>query len=318
VRRRAVLLLIVAALAAAGAWGWLRLRRPAPLVLSGTIEARDADVGSLVGGRVQRVEVEEGAQVEAGQAIVVLEPDLLDPQIREQTARVDAARAAHDRTVRGPRSEEVSRARVDYENAERERRRLEALLGQGVIGQQQYDDAAARAAAAFETLRQLERGSRREDLEEARANMERETQHLLYLQRQREELTVRAPAAGLVESLDLRPGDIVQAGQAVARILEPAQLWVRVFVPETRLGHVRVGQPAGITIDSFPGRTFPGEVVEIRPRGEFVPRNIQTLDQRADQVFGVKVAVRPPAPELKAGMAAFVRLGEPAPAASGG
>jgi len=311
VSRRFAFILLAAVLAAAGWWTWVRLHRPDPLLLSGTIEARDADVGSLVGGRVLHVDVDEGAQVEPGQVLVVLEPDLIDLQIHEQEAMVAAARAAHDRVVRGPRSEQVSRARVDYENAERERRRLEALVGDGVIGQQQYDDASARAAAAFETLRELERGSRREDLEEARANMERETGRLLYLKRQREELTVRSPAAGLVESLDLRPGDIVQAGQPVARILEPDQLWVRVFVPEPLLGLVRVGQAAGISIDTYPGRRFPGQVVEIRPRGEFVPRNIQTLDQRADQVFGVKVSVQP-APELKAGMAAFVHLG-PAP-----
>ena len=306
--RRLGFFLLAAVLAGGGWWAWLRLHHPDPLLLSGTIEARDADVGSLVGGRVLHVDVEEGTQVEPGQVLVVLEPDLVDLQIREQEGMVAAARAAHDRAVRGPRSEQVSRARVDYENAERERRRLEALVGDGVIGQQQYDDAAARAAAAFETLRELERGSRREDLEEARANMDRETGRLLYLKRQRDELTVRSPAAGLVESLDLRPGDIVQAGQPVARILEPGQLWVRVYVPEPQLGLVRVGQAAGISIDTFPGRLFPGQVVEIRPRGEFVPRNIQTLDQRADQVFGVKVSVQP-APELKAGMAAFVRLG---------
>jgi HlyD family secretion protein len=93
----------------------------------------------------------------------------------------------------------------------------------------------------------------------------------------------------------------------VATILEPDQLWVRVFVPETRLGLVRVGQAVTLTVDTFPKRAFPGKVVEISPRAQYTPRNVQTLDQRSEQVFGVKVAVDP-TPELKPGMAALVRL----------
>jgi membrane fusion protein YbhG len=71
-----------------------------------------------------------------------------------------------------------------------------------------------------------------------------------------------------------------------------------------------LGQKAEITVDTFPKRVFPGHVVEIRTQAEYTPRNVQTLDQRMEQVFGVKVAVDP-APELKPGMAAIVRLVEP-------
>jgi multidrug resistance efflux pump len=82
-----------------------------------------------------------------------------------------------------------------------------------------------------------------------------------------------------------------------------------VYVPETQLAHVRVGQQAAISVDGLPDRSFPGRVASIRERAEYTPRNVQTLDQRADQVFGVKVTVDP-APELKAGMAALVRLSD--------
>jgi HlyD family secretion protein len=99
----------------------------------------------------------------------------------------------------------------------------------------------------------------------------------------------------------------VAAGQPVATILEPDQIWVRVYVPEPRLGLVRVGQKAHIRVDTFPGREYPGRIVEIRQRGEYTPRNIQTLEQRMDQVFGVKVTIAPN-PDIKPGMAATVRL----------
>ncbi len=305
-KRAAILMLLLAA--AAGAWWVLRRTgREKPLVLSGTIEARDAEVGSLVGGRVAAVHIEEGATVRKGQALITLEPDFLDQQIRSQHGQVAAARADYQKARRGPRPEDVARARADAEQAERERRRLEALLADGVIGQQQYDAASTAARIALETLREKERGSRPEDIEAARAAVDREEGQLAYLERQREDLVVRASVDGVLQTIDLRPGDLVGAGQPVAVILEPDQIWVRVYVPEPRLGLVRVGQAAHLAVDTFPDREFPGRVVEIRQRGEFTPRNVQTLDQRADQVFGVKVAIESN-PALKAGMAALVRL----------
>ena len=308
--KKAALALALLALAGVGAWraattGLFRSQKA--LVLSGTIEARNADVGSLVGGRVLAVRVDEGATVRKGQPLVELEPDFLDRQIQAQRGRAAAARAALDKARRGPRPEEIARDRADAENTERERKRFEALLQEGVVGQQTYDAAATAARIAQETLREAERGTRPEDIQAAAAALAGEEGQLAYLERQRADLVVRSPADGVIQTIDLRPGDLVGAGQPVTTILEPDQLWVRVYVPETRLGLVRSGQAAHITVDTFPGREFAGRVVEVRQKGEYTPRNIQTLDERMDQVFGVKVAIGPN-PDLKPGMAATVRL----------
>jgi membrane fusion protein YbhG len=301
---------VILALAAGGAfWAFRSRQRDKDLVFSGTIEARDVEVGSLVGGRVAEVLVSEGSTVRTGQPLVKLETDLGALQIREQKAVVEETRANLAKMRAGPRSEELVRARVEAENAERERRRLKALLDEGVIGRQQYEDAATRARTAQETYRELARGNRSEDVRAAEAALDREEQRLAFLLRQSQEAVVKAPADGIVETLDLRPGDLVAPNQPVARILEPGQLWVRVWVPEPMLGHVHVGQKAAITVDGFPKRRFSGRVVEIRQQGEYTPRNVQTMKQRMDQVFGVKVAVDP-VPELKPGMTAMVRLEE--------
>jgi len=306
-RRLLVVLLVLAAAAGAGAWAFRANRKPKPLVFSGAVEARDVGVGSLTGGRVARVLVEEGSRVTAGQPIVELETHLIDLQILEQRAKVAQARANLTKAQRGPRIEEIARARAEAENAERERVRQKALLDTGIAGQQQYDAAATQARTARETYDELARGSRPEDIDAAKATLEGEERQLAFLERQRAESVVYAPAAGIIETMDLRPGDLVAANQPVARMLEASQLWVRVYVPEPQLGRVRVGQPAVVTVDTFPGKEFPGRVVEIRTQAEYTPRNVQTLDQRMDQVFGVKVAIDP-TPELKPGMAAFVRL----------
>ena len=305
-RARAVVPLLLVA-AAAGAFFAFRHREAEGLVFAGTIEARDVQVGSLTGGRVAAVHADEGDRVKAGQPLVTFETDLIDAQLHEQQAQVAGAEAALARAVNGPRREEVATARAQYEEAEKERRRLDALLHAGVVAREQYDQAATQARVAQEALRQLERGTRPEDVAAARAARDRETGHLEYLHRQREETVVTAPAEGIIETMDLRPGDLVPANRPVATILEPGQMWVRIYVPEPRVGLVHVGQQATFTVDTFPGRTFKGRVVDVSNQAEYTPRNIQTLEQRSEQVFGVKVEIEP-SPELKPGMAALLRI----------
>lgn len=154
----------------------------------------------------------------------------------------------------------------------------------------------------------LREGTRREDVEAARAALAQQERRLATLQQQHDETTVRSTVAGTVQSFALRPGDIVAPNQTVAEILEPREQWVRVYVPETLLGLVRVNMPVKVRVDTFPELWFPARVAAVAAQGEYTPRNVQTRAQRAEQVFGVKVVVDPD-PRLKPGMAAEVDLG---------
>jgi len=293
-----------------GLLGWLVYRseqRKDANVYSGTIEARDADIGSLMGGRVSEVLVEEGDSVTAGQTLVRFDRYLLDPQIKEQEARIAQMRANLERVQRGPRREEIERARINYEHAESERVRQETLLKQGVGIQATYDETAAAAQVALQQYEELKRGSRAEDVQQARAQLSAEENALAMLHRQVQESEVHAPASGVIQTMDLRPGDMIAPNQPVAVLLESNELWVRVFVPETRLGEVKVGQPVELTIDTFPKRVFKSRVQSVSERAEYTPRNVQTPEQREDQVFAVRLRLEP-APELKAGMTATVRF----------
>jgi multidrug resistance efflux pump len=276
-------------------------------VYTGTIEARDAAIGSLTGGRVAEVLVEEGDSVRAGQPVVRFDRYVLDPQVREQRSRVAQMRANLERVTTGPRREQVERARVEFEQAERERQRQEQLLKERVTSQAQYDRAASQSQSLFQAYEELRRGSRSEDELQARAQLEAEEARLSVLERQLAETEVRSPADGIIQTMDLRPGDIIPPNQAVALLLEPDELWVRVFVPETELGRVKVGQKVDVHIDTFADRAFPARVTSVSNRAEYTPRNVQTAQQREDQVFAVRLHIDP-APELKAGMTAIVRL----------
>jgi HlyD family secretion protein len=306
---RIVVAIVVLLLAGVAAALYLRqTRTDKPVVLSGSLEARTVNVGSLVGGRVSRVLVDEGVRVAPEQVLVVLETETIDRQIDEQRAAIANAQAQLAKVIAGPRSEEVTKAAAIAANDERERHRMEVLWRDGIVARQMYDDASTKAKASTEDLRLLQKGSRPEDIQAARAALEQQQRRLATLEKNRVETVVRSSVGGVVQSFGLRPGDLVAANQTVAEILEESQLWVRVYVPETELALIRVGQPVRVRVDTFPHESFPGHVGSISSQGEYTPRNVQTRAQRAEQVFGVKVLVDPN-PRLHAGMAAEVDLG---------
>lgn len=306
--KRAVIVVVLLSLAVAGLLWARQVRKPKEIVLSGTLEARTVNVGSLVGGRVIRVLTDEGQQVQAGQLIVQLETETLDRQIAEQAAAIDAAKAQLAKAIAGNRPEEIAKAAAVAENDEKERARFAALYRAGITSRESLDAAATKARSSAEDLRVLKLGSRPEDIDTLRAQLDGAERRLASLQKQRAECNVYSSVAGMVQSFGLRPGDLVAPNQSIAEILESSQLWVRVFVPETELELVHVGQNVQVSLDTYPDERIAGHVASINPQGEYTPRNVQTRSQRAEQVYGVKVLVDPN-PKLKAGLAADVDLG---------
>ena len=306
--KRIVIVVVLLSLGVAGLLWARQVRKPKEIVLSGTLEARTVNVGSLVGGRVARVLTDEGQPVQAGQLIVQLETDTLDRQIAEQAAAIDAAKAQLAKAIAGNRPEEIAKAAAVADNDEKEHARLAALYHSGIASRESLDAAATKARSSAEDLRVLKLGSRAEDIQMLRAQVEQQARRLASLQKQHDECSVYSSVTGTVQSFGLRPGDLVAPNQSIAEILESSQLWVRVFVPETQLELVHVGQNVQVSLDTYPNRHLAGHVASINPQGEYTPRNVQTRSQRAEQVYGVKVLVDPD-PKLKAGMAAEVDLG---------
>jgi HlyD family secretion protein len=161
--------------------------------------------------------------------------------------------------------------------------------------------AEARYAQSEATLGKLQSGNRREDIDAAQAA-------LAYDEARFREREVLAPAAATVEVLDVRPGDLIAPNTPVATLLERDQVYVRIYIPETEISRVRVGQRAQITVDSVGKQVFDGAVEQINQQAEFLPRNVQTREERVHQVFGVKIRIDDAAHRVLAGMAADVKL----------
>jgi len=154
----------------------------------------------------------------------------------------------------------------------------------------------------------MQRGYRREDVTAGRGVLDAAVAHRDELDTRLKEGVLQASADGVIEVVSVRPGDLVPAGRIVVTMLESSQLWVKIYIPETDVGAVKLNQAASVEVDSYPGRKFSGSVQEIGSEAEFLPRNVQTRDDRQHQVFGVKVRVDNADGVLKSGMSATVQL----------
>jgi multidrug resistance efflux pump len=192
-------------------------------------------------------------------------------------ARVDAARAHRDLLVAGNRKEDIDEAA-----AELKRTRANALL--------------------------LHNGNRAEDIAEAEASLAEARGKLHEVEAQLREASLLAPEQVVVEVMSVRKGDLVTPNQTIVRVLRADDLWVKVFVPETDLGRVRLGQQVEVSVDGYPGKHFAGTVEQIASESEYTPRNVQSADERRHQVFGIKVRVANPDGMFKSGMAAEVTM----------
>ena len=114
-------------------------------------------------------------------------------------------------------------------------------------------------------------------------------------------MQIKAPQAGIVESLDVRPGDLIQPGPIV-RVVDPEDLEVTVYAGAALLGHLRIGQALRFTADAFGPETFTGPIRRIASEGEYTPRNLQTEEERVQQVFGVTLDLDTKGGRLRPGM----------------
>lgn len=271
-------------------------------------------------------------------------------EIEQARARRDLARASLEKLEAGPRPQEIVIAReqlkiaqASLELAESEFARLSKLHEQNQAAPTEYDTAvqarkaataevaraqqnielleegsrkediaAARAqlAEAEEALKLVEAGNRKEDIDQAGAQLLAAQAQVQSIKVQMDELRVQSPCDCVVEAIDLRPGDLVAPNAPSTSLLDLQRKWVRSYVPETRLGEIKLEQKVRLKIIGMGDRTFTGRVTFISRDAEFTPRNVQTPEERSKQVFRIKVTLDPGASDVRVGMTADVHFSE--------
>ena len=297
--------------------------------VSGQVEATSIEIAGEAGGRLVELAKEEGDRVR--QSDVVARFDTRDIELALQRAAAEREQAvAHLKLLQaGARPEEIRQAaaqvesaRADTSAAEAELKaadmdleRFEQLLRSNSGSQKQRDDAATRRdvgrqrveaarereRAARENLARMRAGARAEEIQAARARVAVGDAQIAALQKNRDDLTVRAPVDGVVTEKLAQPGEVVAPRTPLLVVIDLDHAWAEVFVDEPDIPRLRLGQPATLYTDAG-GAGIPGKVSFISSKAEFTPRNVQTAEERSKLVYRVKIAVDNREGVLKEGM----------------
>jgi HlyD family secretion protein len=174
------------------------------------------------------------------------------------------------------------------------------------VAQERYNRALDYYNSLLSGDQSLQVQSAESGMKQAEAALAQAQAALALIKVQMEKSVIRAPMDGVVLTRNLETGETAAPGGVVMKIGHLQEVELVVYIPETEYGMVHLGDTVSITVDSFPGETFTGNVVHISDQAEFTPRNVQTVEGRRATVYAVKLSVPNPDLKLKPGMPADV------------
>lgn len=324
VKGAAVLVLLIA-VSVAVTWGGLHRGgvTSKPVGVTGTIEATQVDVSVKITGRIVERLVKEGDRVTRGQVLVRLDDSELAADVKRLEAALRAAQATLRDLEKGARPQEIEDARAAVSSVEatrtmteREYQRTEQLFKQNLIAaqdvdraRQAYEVAKAQERSARERLALVLEGPRPDQIDAARWQVTQAEAALAQARSRLREAIVVSPIDGVVLRKNLEVGETANPGVPILTLVDPKDVWLRAYVPETEVGRLKVGEPARVRVDAFPDRVFTGRLIEIGSEAEFTPRNVQTKKERVNLVFRIKIQIDNPDGLLKPGLPADADVG---------
>jgi HlyD family secretion protein len=286
--------------------------------VSGNIEATEVDVGFKISGRIVSRFFEEGDWVDQGKVLAKLDDDDLRDRLEVARATLMSAQARLSKLLAGSRPEEIreaeanlNQAKFDLENKEAHYERLKPLFERGVIPKDTLDNAEAAfkmakasLQRATETYLLVKEGPRKEDIDDARAQVEQARASLKLTETQLSYTTLYSPISGVVLVKSGEIGEVVNPGTSIVTLADIENVWLKAYIPETDLSKVKWGQEAIVTTDLRPRKEYKGRISFISSQAEFTPKQIQTEKERVTLVYRIKVDISNTDRELKPGMPA--------------
>jgi HlyD family secretion protein len=285
---------------------------------SGIIEATNVTVSSKVTGQILKLNFEEGDPVKSGDTLIDIDHANLNIQLRQAEAAEMQADAQLQLIEQGARSEDikqaedaVKQAKANYDLASRDKDRNEKLYQSRSITQQQFDNVlskfeitSAQYNSAIENLKKIRNLYRPDDIKQAQANLDRQKAAVDLLKKNISDSYVIAPINGFVTKKFVEAGESVSPMSSLFMLSDLSYVDLVIYIPETELGKIQLGQDADVTVDTYNNKVFKGKIIYISPQAEFTPKNIQTKDERVKLVYAVKIHIANPGFELKDGMPA--------------
>ena len=290
------------------------------LKLYGSIDMRTVDLAFEESGRVEAVLVKEGASVKAGDVLAKLDDTRYRIARDRAQAQVQVAYSQLTLLLAGSRLEEIEAGKARLRAAKANRVLSEKICARekqmGNASSQQARDQACYAAAANraaedeaqKVLDLLLAGTRIEEIDVARATLNEAKVALADTERALNNCVLRAPSDAVVRSRLKEAGDMVGASAPIFELALMQPLWARVYIDESNLGQIAMGQSVEVTVDSFPNEHFSATVGFISSVAEFTPKTVQTEALRTHLVYEVRLTVDDPENRLRLGMPVTARL----------
>ncbi|RIK74889.1 MAG: secretion protein HlyD [Planctomycetota bacterium] len=297
-------------------------REPRADLLQGYVEGEFLYVGAPRAGQIVALAVARGTQVKKGDLLFALEDTSEQAAESEAHERLAEARARLADARKGRRPSEIESLEAQLKQAqaalalsEREMARIERLVGTGSVTEEEFDRVRSsfdqnrqRVAQLLADVETARLGARVDQIAAAEANVAALEAALERAQWELNERRQTAPRSGMTFDVLYRPGEWAPAGSPVVALLPPENIKVRFFVPEPRIGEVRVGDEVRVFVDGVP-EPAAGRVSFISPRAEYTPPVIYSRQSRQKLVFMVEAAFEPEVAEtLHPGQPVDVRL----------
>jgi HlyD family secretion protein len=277
---------------------------------------RSVNVSPKSAGILKQLLVKEGDAVEQGQILAYMDDSNLQGQMRQAQGNLAAAEANREKISAGNRQEETAQAKAKVEDgqfvlrqAESDLQRNRSLSQAGAISRQAFDVAVtardraqAQVTQAQEALDLSNAGARPEEIAQAQAQVAAAQGAMQTIQANLNDMVLRAPFTGTVSRKFADPGAFVTpttAGSAVSSATSSSILalastnQIMTQVAEANIAQTRIGLPATIQVDAYPGETFTGKITQIATQSVVV-QNVTS--------FEVKASVSDPKKQLKSGM----------------
>lgn len=266
-----VLVLIVIFIAVFAAYNLNKPQKNAELILYGNIDIRQVNSAFRVGGRLEKMNFEEGDTVHKGDVLASLDDEPYMNALNQAKAK-------------------VSQAQASLQNAERINKRKQALCKTQNASQQDCDTAQANEEIAAADLEYAEASK---DIADTAFN----------------DTVLKAPTDGIILIRIAEPGTLLSAGTPVYTISLNNKMWARAYIKETDLSKTKIGAKVKIYTDSA-DKVYNGHIGFISPTAEFTPKNIETASLRTDLVYRLRIVIDDADDNLKQGMPVTIKVAE--------
>lgn len=278
---------------------------------NGRIEATEINISAKLAGRIEKINVDEGDFVKAGQPLVVMQTDTLQAQLNEAQAQYRQA-LSNEATSRAQVALKMSdkvaalagvtQRESDLDIANKHLERTKALYQKGAISVQQFDDDTAKVNSAKAALDSAKSQVTAADaaIEAAQAGVESAKSainvaqaNINQIQADINDSTLTAPVDGRIQYRIAQPGEVLPSGGKVLNLVNLSDVYLTFFLPETIAGKVGIGDEVRLVLDALPNKAISAKISFVSSVAQFTPKTVETKDERQKLMFRVKAQLSP-------------------------